>query len=383
MSLFMATLFFFMVVAGLVALPFVPAVSEWRRKKDAEPLRVVRRSEVDVRHFANGFREFVKDKLSTSLEICRNSGTTQRGELEDGTRYIVVGDGYSPSLTRDEQRSETNAPLVLSCGDVRLPDDTIFSKEIYAEGAVRTGESNVVRAILSEDEIHMGRDSISLRWLHAVRAVYARAGAVLWGRASADEFIRVERGCRFERLYAPRIEFCHAAEAGDVAGGAVYRESAVLQPKDFSNRIEVAAGRWLVFGDIEIPAGRIIANDVVATGSLRIGPGVRVSGSVKSRREVQLDKGVDIEGSVVSEQNIYIGPECRIGGPVLAEGTSFIRKGTRIGSDGVETTVGAERLFIEPGVETHGTIWARIEGYVASPDAELREEYSDENAKTG
>jgi predicted acyltransferase (DUF342 family) len=370
-------------IAGLIALPFVPAVVEWRRKKDAEPLRVVRRSEVDVRHFANRFRDFVTGKLSASLEICRDSGTTQRGELEDGTRYIVVGDGYSPSLTRDEQRSETSAPLVLSCGDVRLPDDTIFSKEIYAEGSVRTGDKDVVRAVLSENEIHMGRDSISLRWLHAVRAVYAQAGAVLWGRASADEFIRIERGCRFERLYAPRIEFCHAAEAGDVAGGAVYRESAVLQPKDFSNRIEVAAGRWLVFGDIEIPPGKIIQNDVVATGCLRIGPGVRVSGSVKSRREIQLDKGVDIEGSVVSEQNIYVGPECRIGGPVLSEGTSFIRKGTRIGSDGVETTLGAERLFIEPGVETHGTIWARIEGYVASPDAGLQEEYKDENAKTG
>ncbi len=381
MSLFMAMVLFFALVFALAVVPFVPAFTEWRRKKDAEPLKVVRKSEVDVRFFANRFRGFIMGKLGEKIAECKQSRTTQRGKLDDGTPYMIIGDGQVPTLTKDEQRRDSMAPLVLSCSDVKLPDSTLFSKEIYAEGSVEGGEKDVLRAVLSENEIHVGRDSTLLRWLHAVRAVYVQTGSVLWGRVSADEFIRIERGCRFERLYAPRIEFCHSAEAGEVAGGAVYREQAVLKPRDFSNRIDVAAGRWLVFGDMEVPAGKIIENDIVATGRLRLGPGVRVMASVKSHHETQLEKGVEIEGSLVSEQDIYVGPECTIGGPVLAEGTVFIRKGTRIGSETEPTTVSAERLFIEPGVTAYGTIWAHVEGYVASPEAVNPEKSSNEKTR--
>jgi cytoskeletal protein CcmA (bactofilin family) len=374
----MAICVFFLLVFALAVLPFLPAFTEWRRKKDAEPLRVVRKSVVDVRHFANGFRAFINARFSEKIAESKQSGETLRGNLDDGTPYIIVGEGRIPMLTKEEQQRESKTPLVLSGSDLKLPESTLFSKEIYAEGSVTGGEKDVFRAVLSENEIHLGRGSTSLRWLHAARAIYIQTGSVLWGRASADEHIRIERGCHFERLFAPRIEFCHASEAGEVSGGTVYREQAVLKPRDFSNRIEVAAGRWLVFGNMEVPPGKIIENDIVATGRLRLGPGVRVTASVKSRREMQLEKGVEIEGSVVSEQDIYIGPECRIGGPVLTEETMFIRNGTRIGSDRDPTTVSAERLFVEPGVVTHGTVWAHVEGYVASPDEANSEEGSHE-----
>jgi hypothetical protein len=63
MSPALAVIAFFLLTFGLALLPFIPAIVEWRKRRDAEPLKVVRDSQVDIRYFANRFREFVKTNL--------------------------------------------------------------------------------------------------------------------------------------------------------------------------------------------------------------------------------------------------------------------------------------------------------------------------------
>lgn len=364
MSLAIAIFFFFALAVALAVLPFVPAILEWRRKLDAEPLTVAYASSVDVRHFANSFREFVELRLRGTVDQCRETGRAERGTLDDGTRYAAFGEGDAPLFTAEELENRASHHLIAVGGNIDLPAETMFLPEIYADGSVRGGEGNIYRAILAGEAIILGRESMSLRWLHATRAIVAQAGTILFGRASADEFIRLERGCRFERLNAPRVEFCYQAEAGEFAGGMTYRESAVLKSRDLPNHIEVKAGRWLVSGNLELPPGRILKANVVVTGSMRIRTGTHVVGSIKSHKDMVLEKGVEVDGSVLSERDITFEKGCRIYGPVMAERDISVGEGVVFGTATRPTTVVAERIFVEPGAVAHGTVWAHTDGRV-------------------
>jgi len=371
MSVEIAAIVLFILVLALTVLPFVPAIVEWRKKTDAEPLTVAYASAVDVRHFANGFRDYIVAHLGGLLESCRDNGQTERGTLDDGTPYVAFGGGET-LLTVDETRARASHHVIASSGDLILPERTMFLPEIYADGTIRGGEGNIYRAILAEEEIQLGRKSVCLRWLHAARSVTALSGSALFGRASADQFIRLERGCRFERLNAPRVEFCYQAQAGEFAGGSTYSETAVMRPRDLPNRVEVKAGRWLVSGNLEIPAGRIVKADVVATGSFRMRPGAHVVGNIKSHGDMHLERGVEVDGSVVSERDITFDAGCRIYGPVMAERSISVAEGTIFGTATRPTTVTAENISIEPGVVAHGTVWAHVDGRVVLDTSEKR-----------
>jgi len=272
--------------------------------------------------------------------------------------------------------------LILATGDLNFAGNTLFTTEIYAGGSVVMGEKTVLRAILAGKDINLGRDSTALRWLHGGRSVDVEAGCVLFGRASADDSIRIDDDCRFERLNAPRIDFCGQERAGASAVRRVHGKPVVLNRFDISNRVEMAAGRWLVFGDLKIPEGKVVGNDLVVTGHLDVGESVRVKGSIKSRKEMHLGSGVEVEGSVVCERDIHIESDCRINGPVLSERSIFIRTGTSIGSREHPTTVSSERMFIEPGVSVHGTVWAHLEGNVVSLKSSDSRENRDESIKS-
>jgi predicted acyltransferase (DUF342 family) len=372
MSVAFAVITLFFLALGLSVLPFIPAIIEWRRKTDAQPLEIAYASEVDVRHFARGFRAFVETHLGASLDTCRGRGLMERGTLDDGTPYVAVGDGGFSLLTEDETMARASHHVIASSGDLLLPERTMFLPEVYAEGTVRGGDDNIYRAVLAEEEIQLGRNSTSLRWLHAARSVSARSGSVLFGRVSADERIRLERGCRFERLHAARIEFCYLAEAGEFAGGITHRDSAVLHPRDLPNSVEVKAGRWRVYGDLEIPPGKIVKADLVVTGSARMAKGAHVVGSLKGHRNLHLEKGVEVDGSVVGARDIVFEAGCRIYGPVAAEGTISVGEGVVFGTATRPTTVSARNIFVEPGAVAHGTVWAHSEGRVVPPSSKER-----------
>jgi len=157
----------------------------------------------------------------------------------------------------------------------------------------------------------------------------------------------------------------------------------VLRRLEVANRVEIAAGRWLVFGDLEIPSGKIVESDLVVTGRLKVAPGVRVSGSLKSRKEMRLDWGVDVEGNVVSERDVTIDAGCRISGLVLSERTISIHGGSMVGSKKHPATVSGDSVFIEPGVRVHGTVWGHRDGWVTVLGSERPKEKDNETIQNG
>jgi len=147
---------FLALTLGLAILPFVPAIAEWRRKRDVEPLRVLRASQVDVHHFAIGFRKYVESTFGPLPDAWQELEKSGQGTMEDGQPYIVVGKNKLPGLNGGLARNEPYHPLILSHGDLQLPGRMTFMTEIFVDGSVTVREETVLRAILAEKEYRSG-----------------------------------------------------------------------------------------------------------------------------------------------------------------------------------------------------------------------------------
>lgn len=377
MSPWFAISLFIAITLVLILLPFLPSLKELREKKDANPLRVVSDSEVNIRYFALRFTRFLKTKLGDAMTACVESGKPAEGFLDDGTPYLITPNGSSTLLTEPELQVQASQRMILSCGDLRLPAETMFLPEVFAAGSIHGGERCIYRAILAGESIDLAAGSLSLRWVHAGGAVRIAGDSMLYGRVSSDEMIGMDGECAFERLHAPRIVFGSSSQSV-VPTGSSGDTPALQELKSDSlpNLVDDSAGRWLYEHDLEIPAESHIRADLVCTGELHIGSGTRIEGSIKSREKLRLDPGVEVTGSVVGGGDLSIGKGCRIGGPVIAEGDVEVESGSVIGTAGSLTTVSAGAISMAGGVIVHGTVWAHTTGRCTVAEAAQAAEHA-------
>jgi predicted acyltransferase (DUF342 family) len=338
-------------LAGILfTLPLLPALAELRLKRDAQPLNVIQQHAGEIRHFSYGFRSYIADLLEP-LRECVASGTTAEGTMPNGDPYLLLGRADDTRLESTGGGTATCESVVAAGMDVVLPDGITFAKEIYAAGKITGGEESVFRALLGETDIHLGRASTVIRWVHAVGRFQAERDCDLYGRISSDREIQLDSGCAFQRLNAPRI----------VLGRPNAQET---DTSEDTVPPSLPVDRRLVDQDLEIQAGEIVSTNIVTRGRLHIGAGARVLGSVKSHGHIALGAGVHVEGSLISASTMHIGIDCRISGPVIAEHGIAIDSGTRCGSVRAPTTVSAPTIDIADGVTVFGTLWARTEGHV-------------------
>ena len=341
----LATVFFLVLVLGWIGLPLLPAILELRRKSDAEPLRVVRRSEVDIRHFARGFREFLDKHFADQLIECREKGEVINGTLTDGTPFTVLPEGREPAPNPEQN-------LTITLGNLHLPAEKVFPLEIYSDGSIHAGAGSSFRAVLAEQSMYLSEGCTAFRWLHAGSELHADQDCRLYGRVSADRLIRLGDRCRFERLNAPRIEFGKREPAPRAeTGGALVDLDRHPRLRDFS------AGRYLFNRKLEIPAGGRVEADLVVAGDLKIGDWAHIYGNLKAHGDLEIGVGVRIEGSVISGHNIHLGEGCVLDGPIVAEHKAVIGDNCTLGSSEHPTTLSARGLKIGSGVVAHGTVW--------------------------
>jgi predicted acyltransferase (DUF342 family) len=338
---------------SLFMLPLVPALLELHRKSDARPLNVIQQHAGEIKHFADGFRSYIKG-LEPILRESLNSQAAVFGTLPDGTDYLVLGRGDEALRLPLKEEDGLCPMLIATSSNLVLPPDITFSKDIYAGGEFVGGMKNQYRAILGEKEVHLNSESCVMRWVHAVGDFQADPGCELYGRISSDRHIRLESGCSFRRLNAPRIEIGEAGNA-DLPSAA-----ASPNPAGYAS-----TRRLLLDGNFDIPAGEVFLGNLVVRGVLHIGSKARVQGSVKGDKGVVLDEGVAVEGSLMSASKMRIGANCDIHGPVIAERDIVIESGTHCGTASQHTTVSAPSIEVQEGVVVFGTLWAREHGQVA------------------
>lgn len=357
---------FFAATLLLFLLPFLPGLREIRMRRDAHALPVSADAEVSIRHFARGFRTFLERELGEPLAGVRASGMHRSGLVAGQGDYTVLAAAEPLELFSQERASRTVERLVAGAGDLEIPAGLRCAREVYAGGTLRVGAATELRAALADGDLVLEKGARAVRWLHAGRTLTAKADVVLQGRASADESMALAAGCVFERAHAPRIRFGDgpATEFGAVPDGAPDAATPEWRPDAVRAHHEFAAGRLLVEGDLDVPAGARVRCDLVVWGELSVGRGARIEGSMKSHRTMTLGAGVHVDGSAVSRADLVLEDRAGVDGPVIAEERLRIGAGCVIGAADEPSTVRAGSITVRSGTVIHGTVWASGRGEV-------------------
>lgn len=379
MGVISAVLFLLGFVFIWALLPYLPGLREIWQQTDVDPLRITRRSQVDIRFFARGFRRLIEGEVADAIAASRGEGEKVTGAFPSGDRWLAVGGPDAAPCDPPLDEDEVCSTAILSGDDLELPDESVHLGEIYGARKVRGGRRCVYRALLADGELTVGRESVVLRWIHADGDAYVATGTLLFGRASCDGTLRLEEGCAFERINAPEVVF-------GITGGEATPppdppdEEKPLEPKDLSNRVEVAGRRWLVHGKLEVPPGKVIPADLVVTDSAIIGRGCRLEGSVKARWDVTVEDGVRVTGSAVAGRDVILGKGVLVGGPVISEREVVLGGHCVVGSPEKPTTVTTEALTCHSGSRCHGTVWARDRAVLPVPDDQTAARFAEESA---
>ena len=355
----MAPVLLWLSCSALFLLPLVPAIKEWLRPTDAQPLNVVREHGGHISHFANSFQRFVNSQLRPILERA-STGQAQVDEvLPDGTKVIALPSASTLQAIHQSTGDQETEALILAAGDLTLPGDHTFTGEVYVEGSLHSGSGLVLRAVLAKGDIHLGSEAYVLRWLHADGQLVAGENCKLYGRASASQRVTLSPGCFFTRIHAPHIEFI---PANLLRGNSAPPSRRFEMPKLLQSS---SNGRWLMRGNLTVTANTWHKGHLIASEDLQVGTGAFVSGAIKGR-DVVLEAGCRVHGSVVARERVIMERDSHAMGPIVAEHVVEIGPGCVVGAPDQPTTITAPSIRVAPGAVVHGLIWAREEGRVLS-----------------
>lgn len=357
-----------LVTLAWLALPFIPALSELLRPRDATPLEQVGRDAGALTHFADGFRRYLGDMALTDTFGETTNGEQPLTQLRDRTPVRVVRSDAAmyallnaPGTPRTgDSEPQALADLLVVDAPLTLPADMAYEREVYARGDVTGGARSVYRALMADGSATIGADSVVMRWAHADAVLTVSDGTTLTGRATANDELRLGRGVRFQRMLAARIVV--GLEERDFTAPFV-AESSHTTPWLPDNGTRMASDTLRIAGDVVMPAGAYASGHLVITGSLVIGEGSRIDGSIKTHGSMTVGTRCVVTGTLAARDAVHIGAECRIGGPVIAEREIVIARDSWLGQPTRPTTVTAPRIVLARGVTVFGAVQARDEGW--------------------
>jgi hypothetical protein len=339
-------------------LPLLPALREFFRPSDVEPLTMVGRDNADISRFARHFRDYLTGQLERFP--AEAGGTADlTGALPDGTPFL------RPARVPNEI-ARTGIPAGAATRLVVLDQSTIldnierFEVEVWARDDLFGSPGATYRAVLGEKNVELAERSVVLRWIHSVGTLVVGPGSHLFGRASADETIQLARGVTFERAGAPIIA---VGVVQPRPMPARHTEPGSFQPPSDSRML---GDHRRVEGDLTIPDGALVDGNLVVAGNLTLGRGSRITGSVKVHHELRLETGAVIEGALVSRGSISLGQDCWVRGPVISEERLEIGRGTSIGGPGSPTTVSAREVSLGEAVTVSGQIVTSEGGHTST-----------------
>ncbi len=346
-----------LVVSLLFLLTLLPGIREYRLKTDVLPLRVVREHDGNIINFAHGFSKFIETRFGDQLRALAPAAKSMV-ELDNGDRFLLLGSSYPFVLYSKEKASQSVKSGVVAAGSLEFPGQVLFEAEVFCIGNFRGGTMSAYRAVLAQGDMHLGDESVVLRWVHANGELTVGPRSELFGRASSLRRIVLGDGVKFERL--------HSAEIGTnarvpVAPAQIPNSCEDWQPERLA---DFKGGLWRINGDLNIPARSVISTPLVVDGNIFVGEGSLLSCAIKSNGGLTLGSHCTVNDAVVACKRVEVGTYCRVKGPVISEVELILRKGCVIGSPMSLATVSAPRIVIELGATVHGTIWARSGGEV-------------------
>ena len=359
MTSLLVALALFVGTVGWFLLALVPALHEHFGRSDVGPLRVAS-SSVDIRFFALSFQQFI-DRQLVALRADTTNTRPRVTSLADGSGVWYAPPSTSASdniLVFADASAEAiaNGLVVISERRVYVPFEGQVLKELYTGEGLTSESGGIFRAILAGADVDLAAGCEVLRWVHAGGTLTTGSDCTLWGRASSVGMMALGDGTRFQRLAAQRVEF--GWPVGDRPSIAANHE--VMTPPGHA---KVFASRWVVDGDLEIPAGQVLPANLVVSGRLTVARGAHVGGAVRAETIVAHAQSV-FSSSVVATKSLVLDVECLVNGPVVVEGEAVFGDRCHIGELATPTSISASAVKVGNGVVLHGEIWVRRQGVV-------------------
>jgi hypothetical protein len=329
---------------ALLLLVMAPALRELRWPTDVTPLNVPHDHDNAAERFALQYRARLEQAMQGPLAAMTQQLDADDWAARQGLQWCAPG----------EQVETSTRPLV-GAGNLLLAPDTRHAHEVYAVGDLRLAPGASARAAFADRDLQLDAGASVERWAHA-RAVSLASQSKVGARVTAEQFIRLAPGARFVRACAPTIEVAGAAAAPPLPAPTERQRFAGAPGAHF----DVRGGRWVVDGDLHLPAGTEVDGDLIVRGDARLASGCRIRGSLKVHGRLRLGEACVIDGACVVVGAVDVGAAASVAGPLVGEGRVLIGRDATIGRVDSHTSVNGRVIALKPGATVHGSIWAKV-----------------------
>lgn len=324
-----------MLIVIIIAIVFVMMLTApillstiYYKTKPGEILRINQNRVRNPRHFGMSFSTMVESQLPY---------------IDDYRIKLSKEEEIFDYDTRIEYVSFINKIVIELENEVSFPENiTDCSKEIYsAYNASFLHSGLTMRAVYSKENIRVGDGIEIIRWIDAEKTVAVYDNCSLGMSASAGEKMSIGHGCKFHRLYAPKICIGQYPEnEKDPLKGRnrdVYflsldrmkKKRVRYIRKDMVDEKGILNASVLAWHNVKILENIIIQGDVRSQKGVRLCDGAVVCGNIFAEGNIILGKGTTVLGcvfsqrSIIAEDDVSIGVEGKICSVIARENISF------------------------------------------------------------
>jgi hypothetical protein len=179
--------------------------------------------------------------------------------------------------------------------------------------------------------------------------------------------MRVRSACRFRHLYGMPIVFGPPREPPpDHTLGELYP---VSMPDLLAGmRHRAGTSRYLIFGNLTLPANVLVEANLIVNGSLHIGESSLVQGSIKAS-SIDVGAGATVRGAVFARREVWLRADSVVEGVLSVDGPLWIDRAW-IGRANNAVSVCAAEIGIRGGACVFGQmVAARAGRFDRSPTA--------------
>lgn len=339
--IFVAACLLFMI---LLAGPFLPAILEIIRKKDADPLFISSNYSKDPRYFGKSYKQILKRAIAGLPAAPQISEVMlSKKESIQITQSISIPD------------SEKLANLLFVQGNLASGAGVHFQKEVYVAGDSDNGPYNIFRTLAAEGNVILGEATMFERWLDAEGDLEAGANCHLGVSAACGGRLRLGKGCSFRRLYGM-----------PVATGKIRTPPDIDDPDEQPSGPSGPASSFIRKTAGWIEPESILYGDIIFLNDVRIGRHCVAHGSIKCYGDIRLEEHVTIHGNIFADGSIIIGRSAVIGGHIFSQNETIVSEDSVISRpDVIKSVLGKKSVRLSPNVTIYGYISTEGEGTVS------------------
>lgn len=324
----------------LILIPFIPVIIEIINPKGLKQQFIDMDYIKDINYFEKSFSNNLLNNLGKDPKNGMVEIVLSKKELVEITDSKVI------------PPDKTISHIIYVKGDLETGPNIKFEKEIFVSGNVIFGENNIIRAVVSKNEITFLKKTRLVRWAGSEKNIIVHENCNLGIKTSCEGKMEIGSGCKFRYIYGKPIvtrESSIHTEVSDLS----------KENNQFTNKNEeIKNSTWFIDNkQLSIPPYTIIEKNLVLTGGLYISQGCFVTGSVKTHGKIFLEDNVTMQGDIFSDSDIIIGKNCVINGNIFTQKTVIIHEGTQVSKNyEIKTILGKKKVELSNNVTIYGSV---------------------------